>query len=68
MQQNSWQEKAVLITGGCGGVGKAAARRFLSEGANVMLTNVFPWIEYGRLFEEVSKKAIMDVTSMQVNY
>jgi hypothetical protein len=23
-----------------------------------MLTNVFPWIEYGRLFDEVSKKAI----------
>jgi NAD(P)-dependent dehydrogenase (short-subunit alcohol dehydrogenase family) len=40
MHQNSWQEKAVLITGGSGGVGKATAGRFLSKGANVMLTDI----------------------------
>jgi NAD(P)-dependent dehydrogenase (short-subunit alcohol dehydrogenase family) len=40
MHQNSWQEKAVLITGGCGSVGKTTAGRFLSEGANVMLADI----------------------------
>ena len=40
MHENSWQEKGVLITGGCGGVGEATAARFLSEGANVMLTDI----------------------------
>lgn len=40
MHQNRWREKAVLITGGCGGVGKATAGRFLSEGANVMLADI----------------------------
>jgi len=30
--------KVVLITGGGGGIGKAAARRFLDEGANIVLS------------------------------
>lgn len=30
--------KVVLVTGGGGGIGKAAARRFLDEGANVVLS------------------------------
>ena len=33
-----FQDKVVLITGGGGGIGKAAARRFLDEGAEVMLS------------------------------
>ena len=31
-----------------------------------ILTNVFPRIEHGRLLDEVSKKAIMDVTAITV--
>lgn len=33
-----FQDKVVLITGGGGGIGRAAARRFLDEGANVVLS------------------------------
>jgi NAD(P)-dependent dehydrogenase (short-subunit alcohol dehydrogenase family) len=34
----SFDDKIVLITGGGGGIGKAAARRFLEEGAHVALS------------------------------
>jgi NAD(P)-dependent dehydrogenase (short-subunit alcohol dehydrogenase family) len=34
-----FQDKVVLITGGGGGIGKAAARRFLEEGARVVLNS-----------------------------
>ena len=34
-----FEDKVVLITGAGGGIGKAAARRFLEEGANVVLSN-----------------------------
>src|SRR3954452_25029917 len=34
-----FQDKVVLITGGGGGIGKAAARKFLEEGASVVLNS-----------------------------
>jgi NAD(P)-dependent dehydrogenase (short-subunit alcohol dehydrogenase family) len=34
-----FENKVVLITGGGGGIGKAAARRFLEEGASVVLNS-----------------------------
>jgi len=37
MRTNDFQGKTVVITGGGGGIGKAAAARFLEEGANVVL-------------------------------
>ena len=36
--QQRFQDKVVLITGGGGGIGRAAAARFLDEGANVVLS------------------------------
>src|SRR4029078_8485806 len=33
-----FKDKVVVITGGGGGIGKAAARRFLDEGASVVLS------------------------------
>src|SRR3954447_2436490 len=34
-----FENKVVLVTGGAGGIGKAAARRFLEEGASVVLNS-----------------------------
>jgi NAD(P)-dependent dehydrogenase (short-subunit alcohol dehydrogenase family) len=39
LHMHRFDDKTVLITGGGGGIGKAAARRFLDEGANVVLSN-----------------------------
>jgi NAD(P)-dependent dehydrogenase (short-subunit alcohol dehydrogenase family) len=38
MHMHRFEGKTILITGGGGGIGKAAARRFLDEGANVVLS------------------------------
>src|SRR5215218_6610024 len=37
LPMGKFENKVVLITGGGGGIGKAAARRFLDEGASVVL-------------------------------
>src|SRR3712207_3059170 len=37
LMSKRFEDKVVLVTGGGGGIGKAAARRFLDEGASVVL-------------------------------
>ncbi len=37
---NRFQDKVVVITGAAGGIGRAAARRFASEGARVVLVDI----------------------------
>ena len=34
--------KTILITGGGGAIGGAAAERMLTEGANIVLTDIMP--------------------------
>jgi NAD(P)-dependent dehydrogenase (short-subunit alcohol dehydrogenase family) len=38
MRMHLFADKTILITGGAGGIGRASARRFLDEGANVVLS------------------------------
>src|SRR5688500_10684492 len=39
MHMHRFKGKTILITGGGGGIGRAAAKRFLDEGASVVLSN-----------------------------
>src|SRR3954453_19987244 len=55
-----FENQVVLITGGGGGIGRAAARRFLDEGASVVLSGTRAEVleaaraELGRVAERVA--------------
>ncbi|MCB1644451.1 MAG: glucose 1-dehydrogenase [Pseudomonadales bacterium] len=53
------EDKVAIITGGAGGIGKAAARKYLAEGSKVLLVD---------LDEEALKQAVEELASNQVSY
>lgn len=59
------KDKVAIITGGANGIGLAAARRFVSEGAKVVMADFDE--EAGREQEKALRDEGHDVTYMQVN-
>lgn len=52
-------DKTAVITGGAGGIGRAAARLFAEEGANVLIAD---------LSEEALTEAVDDIGSNQEDF
>ena len=56
---NRLEGKVAVITGGAGGIGKAAGRLFVNEGADVLLVD---------LDEDALKSACNEIGSNKVSY
>jgi len=46
-------DKRIIVTGGCGSIGSAVARRFIEEGSIVVLADLLPTNEGERLVREI---------------
>ncbi len=53
---NSLKGKRMMITGGCGGIGRAVAARFVQEGAKVLISDILPEQDGVKVAKKISAK------------
>lgn len=55
---NGLKDKRMMITGGCGGIGRAVAKRFAKEGARVVISDILSAVDGTRIAKKISAKNV----------
>ncbi len=55
---NGCKGKRMMITGGCGGIGRAVAARFEKEGARVVISDILPIADGVKIAKKISQKNV----------